>query len=84
MNYLISNIYDDTFKVVTSVISVDDKVTLTSVMDKARELIASDSRDILNSASSTETLLMRVIPSIDSPDELVELPEIAVVKNAFT
>ena len=65
-------------------ISVDDKVTLTSVMDKARELIASDSRDIVNSASSIETLLIRVMPSIDSPDELVELPEIAVVKNVFT
>ena len=59
-------------------------MTLTPVMDKDREVIDSDPRNIVSSARNTETLLMSVTPSIDSPEVLVEVPAIALVRNAFT
>ena len=67
-----------------SVISLELRVTLTPVMDNEREVIDSDSRDMVSSAKNIETLLMSVIPSIDSPEVLVEVPAIALVRKAFT
>ena len=74
----------NTFNVVISVISLELRVTLTPVMDNEREVIDSDSRDMVNSAKNIETLLMSVIPSIDSPEVLVEVPAIALVRKALT
>ena len=67
-----------------SVISLELRVTLTPVMDSEREVIDSDSRDMVSSAKNIETLLMSVIPSIDSPEVLVEVPAIALVRKALT
>ena len=60
------------------------RVTLTPVMDKDRDVIDSDSRDIVSSAKNTDTLLISVTPVTDSPEVLVEDPEIADTKNALT
>jgi len=74
----------EVFNVVISVISLELRVTLTPVIDKDKEVIDSDSRDIVSSAKKIETLLMSVIPSIDSPEVLVEVPAIAVVRKVLT
>ena len=59
-------------------------MTLTPVMAKDRDVMDSDTRDIFSSAKNTETLLMSVIPSIDSPEELLAVPAIAVVRKTLT
>lgn len=53
-------------------------------MDKDKDVIDSDSRDIVSSAKNTDTLLISVTPVTDSPEVLEEDPEIADTKNALT